>query len=52
MDLAPGFLNAGAKVESISAVRSGLGTVDNYKRWYKGRTHAAGVAQRGRVFDP
>ena len=34
MDLAPGFLDAGAKVVDLSGAFR-LGTVDNYKRWYK-----------------
>lgn len=34
MDLAPGFLSAGAKVVDLSGAFR-LGTVDNFKRWYK-----------------
>jgi N-acetyl-gamma-glutamyl-phosphate reductase len=34
MDLAPGFLDAGAKVVDLSGAFR-LGTVENYERWYK-----------------
>ena len=34
MDLAPGFLDAGAKIVDLSGAFR-LGTVENYKRWYK-----------------
>jgi N-acetyl-gamma-glutamyl-phosphate reductase len=34
MELAPGFLDAGAKVVDLSGAFR-LGTVENYKRWYK-----------------
>ena len=34
MDLAPGFLEAGAKVIDLSGAFR-LRTVDNYTRWYK-----------------
>ncbi|MEO5923246.1 MAG: N-acetyl-gamma-glutamyl-phosphate reductase [Bryobacteraceae bacterium] len=34
MDLAPGFLEAGAKVVDLSGAFR-LGTVENYERWYK-----------------
>lgn len=34
MDLAPGFLDAGAKVVDLSGAFR-LGTAENYKRWYK-----------------
>lgn len=34
MDLAPGFLNAGAKVVDLSGAFR-LGTAENFRRWYK-----------------